>query len=119
MKPRSRLTIWHQSTVCSRCSVRPANRAVARLLQREPETTKTEKQITSKVAMSTGKTLYKGKCDADLHSDPGFTLRTYVHLLEDDLPQPDFGSLGGNNGATQPTETDRNDEVDAVAVPAV
>jgi len=33
------------------------NRAVARLLQREPETTKTEKQITSKVAMSTGKTL--------------------------------------------------------------
>jgi len=69
--------------------------------------------------MSTGKTLYKGKCDADLHSDPRFTLRTYVHLLEDDLPQPDFGSLGGNNGATQPTETDRNDEVDAVAVPAV
>ena len=26
------------------------------------------------------------------HSDPGFTLRTYVHLLPDDLPEPDFGA---------------------------
>jgi integrase len=24
------------------------------------------------------------------HSDPGFTLRTYVHLLREDLPEPSF-----------------------------
>lgn len=64
------------------------------------------------------------------HSDPGFTLRTYVHLLPEDLPEPAFprasetgredyfttrkGDLieleevGGNEGATEGTETDRN-----------
>jgi integrase len=25
------------------------------------------------------------------HSDPGFTLRTYVHLLDEDLPEVPFG----------------------------
>jgi integrase len=24
------------------------------------------------------------------HADPGFRLRTYVHLLSEDLPEPDF-----------------------------
>jgi integrase len=45
------------------------------------------------------------------HSDPGFTLRTYVHLLPGDLPEPVFpavgGNAGGNMGATKSTETDR------------
>ena len=27
------------------------------------------------------------------HSDPGFTLRTYVHLLPEDLPEVPFGQL--------------------------
>ena len=50
------------------------------------------------------------------HADAGFTLRTYVHLLDEDLPEPDvLDSLDalerGNNGATQPTVTDRNDKV--------
>ena len=26
------------------------------------------------------------------HSDPGFTQRTYVHLLDEDLPEPDFSA---------------------------
>ncbi len=29
------------------------------------------------------------------HSDPGFTLRTYVHLLPEDLPEPDFATAPG------------------------
>jgi integrase len=28
------------------------------------------------------------------HSDPGFALRTYVHLLPEDLPQPIFSKIG-------------------------
>ncbi len=48
------------------------------------------------------------------HADAGFTLRTYVHLLDEDLPEPDvLASLDlldrGNNGATQPTETHRDE----------
>jgi hypothetical protein len=27
------------------------------------------------------------------HTDPGFTLRTYVHLLAEDLPEVPFGNL--------------------------
>ncbi|MBA2764160.1 MAG: tyrosine-type recombinase/integrase, partial [Thermoleophilaceae bacterium] len=27
------------------------------------------------------------------HSDPGFTLRTYVHLLPEDMPEVPFGAL--------------------------
>jgi integrase len=43
------------------------------------------------------------------HTDPGFTLRTYVHLLPEDLPAPAFAKAeGGNRGATQATETHRN-----------
>jgi hypothetical protein len=65
------------------------------------------------------------------HSDPGFTLRTYVHLLPEDLPEPAFprasnegrperfetreGELveleevGGNaRGQTEATESDRS-----------
>jgi len=46
------------------------------------------------------------------HADPGFTLRTYVHLLPEDLPSTEFfaeiTTEGDNKGATQATETDRN-----------
>jgi integrase len=49
------------------------------------------------------------------HSDPGFTLRTYVHLLPEDLPEPDFlveATSGGVNssvnseGRTAPKSAD-------------
>jgi hypothetical protein len=43
------------------------------------------------------------------HTDAGFTLRTYVHLLPEDLPEPDFGAKVGNRWATQATEISRND----------
>lgn len=56
------------------------------------------------------------------HSDPGFTLRTYVHLLPEDLPEPSFPPLsvwqGGNAGATKATETRRNGSRQRVAVSA-
>ena len=39
------------------------------------------------------------------HSDPGFTLRTSIHLLPDDLPEP----WGVNTMTTGATETDRNE----------
>jgi len=42
------------------------------------------------------------------HSDPGFTLRTYVHLLPDDLPEPDFGGGVSTKVSTSPAETGRN-----------
>jgi integrase len=52
------------------------------------------------------------------HADPGFTLRTYVHLLPEDLPEPDFSALGGNAGATRSTETGRSQDVTISAVSA-
>jgi integrase len=53
------------------------------------------------------------------HTDPGFTLRTYVHLLPEDLPEPVFSPLkGGDRGATRPTETDRNNRAALVAITA-
>jgi hypothetical protein len=42
------------------------------------------------------------------HHSPAFTLATYVHFLDDDLPSADFldgVTGGGNNLATSPTET--------------
>lgn len=55
------------------------------------------------------------------HADAGFTLRTYVHLLDDDLPEPDvLGSLDRptrdaeritawiTGGSNRPSETGRN-----------
>jgi hypothetical protein len=43
------------------------------------------------------------------HSDPGFTLRTYVHLLPEDLPQPPaLAAIVGNNGATRHPENGRD-----------
>jgi integrase len=42
------------------------------------------------------------------HSDPGFTLRVYVHLLPTDLPEPTFPELGGNKAATDSTEIGRD-----------
>jgi integrase len=45
------------------------------------------------------------------HSDPGFTLRRYVHLLDDDLPTPQ--PLGLRN------DTERGDaEISAEAMAA-
>jgi integrase len=44
------------------------------------------------------------------HTDPGFTLRTYVHLLPEDLPDTSFlGEIGagGNTKATAPADSDR------------
>jgi integrase len=41
------------------------------------------------------------------HADPGFTLRTYVHLLPEDLPEP---AAVGHGRATQPAETGRDAE---------
>jgi integrase len=42
------------------------------------------------------------------HSDPGFTLRTYVHLLPDDLPEPSFGEGVSTKVSISPAETGRN-----------
>jgi integrase len=46
------------------------------------------------------------------HADPGFTLRTYVHLVPEDLPEVEFltgiTTGEGNNGATRAPETGRN-----------
>lgn len=61
------------------------------------------------------------------HSDAGFTLRTYVHLLDDDLPEPEGVHEaiavatrsepieGGITGASGHTETGRNAEADEKA----
>jgi hypothetical protein len=47
------------------------------------------------------------------HHSPSFTLAVYTHLLPDDLPEGDFldglAAEWGNSGATDPTETDRNE----------
>jgi integrase len=54
------------------------------------------------------------------HSDPGFTLRTYVHLLPEDMPEPPaFAVQGATAGATQATETGRDAESATVAAMAV
>ena len=58
------------------------------------------------------------------HSDAGFTLRTYVHLLDEDLPTPGVldsieQATGGDRGATQASETGRNDEAAEVVEIAV
>jgi integrase len=62
----------------------------------------------------------KQVCNFLGHSDPAFTLRTYVHLLPEDQPEPVFlaGKMG-NDGATRATENDRNETVAAVAGLAV
>jgi integrase len=39
------------------------------------------------------------------HSDPAFTLRTYIHLLPEDLPEP----WGDNEVTTGAAATDRNE----------
>jgi integrase len=38
------------------------------------------------------------------HSDPGFTLRTYVHLLPEDLPTPRFSALPSSSAGEHPPE---------------
>jgi hypothetical protein len=54
------------------------------------------------------------------HADPGYTLRTYVHLLPEDLPSTDFlaeiTTGRGNNGATRPTEINRDSHSPLVLV---
>jgi hypothetical protein len=42
------------------------------------------------------------------HHSPAFTLATYVHLLPDDLPDPD-ARVG--NRETRPTENGRNSQL--------
>ena len=47
------------------------------------------------------------------HHAASFTLDTYIHLLDDDLPDPAFfeavlGGAGGLTGDTRATETDRD-----------
>src|ERR671924_804001 len=41
------------------------------------------------------------------HSGPGFTLRTYVHLLDDDLDSPDFMEAMTSEGGQQMGNTTR------------
>jgi integrase len=56
------------------------------------------------------------------HADPGFTLRTYVHLMDDGLGETAFldalTAPGGNGVATQAPETDRNEATAETAIPA-
>ena len=56
------------------------------------------------------------------HADPGFTLRTYVHLLDGGLGAADFlddavavGTRGGNRVATQGPQTAANAEQELAA----
>lgn len=44
------------------------------------------------------------------HHKASFTLDTYIHLLDEDVPQPAFFDelVGATERATQPAETDRN-----------
>jgi len=51
------------------------------------------------------------------HHSPAFTLATYVHLLPDDLPDPDNLTRGGNMEATRPDQTGR--ETDAAEAPEI
>lgn len=51
------------------------------------------------------------------HHKASFTLNTYVPLLDDDLPVPPVAPApGGIKGATQPTETGRDEHFAAEAV---
>jgi hypothetical protein len=43
------------------------------------------------------------------HSDAGFTLRTYVHLPPEDIPDPDGVAWAGDARATVAPESDRNE----------
>lgn len=49
------------------------------------------------------------------HHSAAFTFSTYVHLLPDDLPEPEGGQLW----ATRATESGRDEEEAAEAIPAV
>jgi hypothetical protein len=58
------------------------------------------------------------------HQKPSFTLDTYVHLLDTDVPQPSFFDElepinEGNEWATRPAETSRDVEVDEAVEAAV
>lgn len=53
------------------------------------------------------------------HSDPGFTLRRYVHLLDADLPEPNVLETVGNTWATQEAENDFAEPSQAVSGIAV
>jgi integrase len=52
------------------------------------------------------------------HHSPAFTLATYVHLLPEDLPTPDFLDTltGGQQWATRATETGRDEQEGQEAV---
>jgi integrase len=54
------------------------------------------------------------------HHKPSFTVDTYVHLLEEDTPEPVAVTAAvGNTRATEATETGRNEEPVAAVVSAV
>jgi integrase len=53
------------------------------------------------------------------HSDPGFTLRRYVHLLDADVPEPNIlDGLSGNKVATGLAESGRYADGLEEAIPA-
>ncbi len=53
------------------------------------------------------------------HHSAAFTLAVYVHALDDELPEPVAAPVRGNKGATEATETGRNDEAAEVLERAV
>lgn len=48
------------------------------------------------------------------HSDPGFTLRTYIHLLREDLPEPVFAVKRASPG--EPPDAEEAEAAQARAV---
>jgi integrase len=54
------------------------------------------------------------------HHKPSFTIDTYVHLLEGDIPAPiAVAAMGATQGATEAAETDRNETLPNIAESAV
>jgi integrase len=53
------------------------------------------------------------------HHKPSFTIDTYVHLLEEDIPEPIAVALGATEGATEAAETDRNEALAKTAESAL
>jgi integrase len=49
------------------------------------------------------------------HHSPAFTMSVYIHVLPDDLP--DHPGFGGNEAATRPTETGREDTPNGTSEP--
>jgi hypothetical protein len=54
------------------------------------------------------------------HSDPGFTLRRYVHLIRDDIPSPEFAlpAVGAKPAQSDNSVTTRPPEIGRDRLPA-